>query len=361
MSAAGGTEPFEVGETADAPRVRALLEEGLERERYTGAVAVFGGPDEPPALEAVGQPSPTDDRPVTGETPFDVASLTKPIVTTTAFFRLLERGDLTLTDTVGDHVPALERRRRGEIPLHRLLTHTSGLQPYAFSEEWSSREEVLEALYDRHLFDRRIGDGFVYSCLNYVHLAEVLRRVTGDSLAALAEEHVLEPVAMRGASLGPYDSPPSTGVVATYDREYDGRGEIVNEVHDPIANAMGAESGNAGLFASGLDVARFARSLLADAGGAGRVLSAPTVDCLAVRRSGTETASQGYGWRVATDLIPAPQWSGRSIGHTGFTGTSLWLDLEAGRFACLLTNAVYHDVQLYRFRQRYHAIVPARG
>ncbi|WP_253184519.1 serine hydrolase domain-containing protein [Natrialba sp. SSL1] len=350
-------------------RVQALLEEGLEREYYTAAVAVAGGVDELPITVAVGQPSPSDERAVGLETPFDCASLTKPIVTTTILFRLLERGEVTLTDELGDHLPALERHRRGEIPLWRLLTHTSGLQPYAFSPEWDSVDDVLAGLADRQLFDRRLGDGFIYSCLNYVYLAAALRHVTGTDLATLADEHVFGPAGMRDSSLGPYETGDSESelestVVATYDHEY-GRGECRNEIHDPIGNAMGGESGNAGLFATARDVAQFARTLLGDSDSDSasaaptRLLSPATIDCLPVRRSGTETASQGYGWRVGTDHIPAPQWSERTIGHTGFTGTSLWLDLEQERFACLLTNAVYEQVQLYRFRQRYHAIVAA--
>ncbi|SDK60271.1 serine hydrolase domain-containing protein [Natronorubrum texcoconense] len=347
---------------ADDPttaRVRSLLEEGLERQYYTAAAAVAGTADDCSVEVAIGQQSPTDETPVGLETPFDVASLTKPIVTTTILFRLLERGALTLTDELGEHVPALERRRRGEIPLWRLVTHTSGLQPYAYSDAWDGVDDALADLYDRQLFDRRIGDGYVYSCLNYVHLAEALRQVTGRSLADLAEDHVFEPAGMDGSSLGPYDDP-DPGVVETYEHER-GLGARRNAINDPIANAMNGESGNAGLFAPARDVARYAQAVLADAdtSGGSRLLAAPTVDCLPVRRSGTDTAAQGYGWRVATALIPAPQWSDRSIGHTGFTGTSLWIDLERGRFACLLTNAVYEQVQLYRFRQRYHAIVGA--
>ncbi len=239
------------------------------------------------------------------------------------------------------------------------MTHTSGLQPYAYSDAWDGVDDALADLYDRRLFDRRIGDGFVYSRLNYVHLAEALRQVTGRSLAALAEEHVFEPAGMEGPSLGPYDDP-DPGVVETYEHERC-LGACRNEINDPIANAMGGESGNAGLFAPVRDVARYAQTVLVDAdpSGVSRLLAAPTIDCLPVRRSGTDTAAQGYGWRVGTALIPAPQWSARSIGHTGFTGTSLWIDLERGRFACLLTNAVSEQVQLSRFRQRYHAIVGA--
>ena len=340
-----------------AHRVRSLLEDGYDRGYYTAAAAIAGDATTTLVEETIGQPSPASRGELSMDTPFDVASLTKPIVTTTILFRLLERGLVTVTDELGDFIPTLEQQQQGEIPIWRLVTHTSGLKSYAFSADWNTAQDVLTSLPGQQLFDRPIGDGFEYSCLNYVYLAEVLRRVTGKTLASLATEHVFTPAEMDGSALGPYEDP-DIDVVATYDHEF-GRGELTNEIHDPIANTMGGESGNAGLFAPARDVARYAQAVLGDRNGRTRLLSGPSIDRLSTRRVECDDLAHGYGWRLATDHVPSPLWSARSIGHTGFTGTSLWIDLERERFACLLTNAVYTQTQLYRFRQRFHSVVAA--
>lgn len=337
--------------------IAGLLEAGLDEGLFTTAAAIGGTPSENTIVETVGRPAPDADAPTTVETPFDLASLTKPIVTTTIFFRLLEEGALTMTDTLDRFIPETEGTKLGRVPLRALVTHTSGVAPYRFSESWNDRADAIESILGDPPFDRPIDDSFEYSCLNYVLLATVLRRVTDSTLAGLADVHVFGPADMETATIGPYDSPPNP-VAVTYEHEYRDR-PLRNEIHDPIANVMDGESGNAGAFATVRDVASFARSLLRDATEPTEqtLLATPTVGTLPVRRSGTETKAQGYGWRVATDLIPTPQWSGRTIGHTGYTGTSLWLSFDRDRFATLLTNAVYEDGDLYRFRQRFHAIV----
>lgn len=340
--------------TSEERSINALLEEGIEKRPFTAAAAIVGGPGKTIVAEAVGTPTPDGELSTTIDTPFDLASLTKPIVTTTICLRLLERGELTLTDTLDRQLPETSDTKLGDVPIRTLLTHTSGLAPYRFSEEWTDRQDAIDELTAEPPFDRPIDDTFEYSCLNYVFLATVLRRTTGSTLPALAETEVFGPAGMETATVGPYESPPEP-VAVTYDHEYRDRA-LENEIHDPIANVMRGESGNAGAFASARDVARFARTILRDADGDGTLLAAPTVGTLPIRRSGTDAKAQGYGWRVATDLIPTPGWAGRTIGHTGYTGTSLWISFDHDRFAVLLTNAVYEDATLYRFRQRFHGL-----
>jgi len=337
-------------EPADA--LRALLEEGRAGERFTAAAAAAGTPTDVEFASATGTLSPSVDREVTTATRFDVASLAKPIVTTTLALQLVEAGVLTLTDTLGSHLSALKETDRADVTVAELLTHSSGMQPYAYSETWHDREEALADLATRQLVRERDSGRFVYSCLNYVYLSALIRRVTGEPIATLAPARVFEPARMDNAVIGPCSGETT---VATYGHEYRER-ELRGEIHDPIADVMGGESGNAGLFASLEDVAAFAQTLLGDARGEGTLLHEHTVELLPVVRSRLERQHQGYGWRVGTDLIPAPQWSERSIGHTGFTGTSLWIDLERERFAVLLTNAEYHGAELYRYRQRFHAL-----
>ncbi|WP_238392228.1 serine hydrolase domain-containing protein [Halorussus amylolyticus] len=336
-----------------------LLKDGLSEGAFPGAVAAVGSADETHRVVAVGDRDPEEGLPATRETVFDLASLTKPIVTATVALRLAEAGTLALSDSLDRHIPALDGTERGDVTLVELLTHTSGFQPYAFDSAWTTADETLEGLYDRSLMDVDPGERYEYSCLNYVHLAEALRQATGESLADLAREFAFDPAGMADARLGPTDATP---IAATYDHEYRDR-VLRGEVHDPLGNAMDGESGNAGLFATVDDVIRFARALLNDghAETGTRLLSPATVARLSEDHAPEVDEPHSLGWRLARGQYPGLPWSGDAIGHTGYTGTSLWIDPKNDVFAVLLTNQVYDGkgTGLIRFRERFHGLVGA--
>jgi len=336
----------------------ALLEDGLSAGVFPGAVAAVGRAVGTERVVAVGERDPENGLAATPETVFDLASLTKPVVTATVALALSESGAIALSDRLDRHLPALDGTPRGEVELVGLLTHTSGLQPYAYDPAWTTAEEVLDGLYARSLLDVAPGERYEYSCLNYVHLAEALRRATGESLADLAERLVFDPAGMTDARLGPTDATP---VAATYDHEYRDR-TLRGEVHDPLGHAMDGESGNAGLFATVGDVAQFARALLNDGRADGdRLLSPATVARLSEDHVPDVEEPHSLGWRLARRQYPGLPWSGDAFGHTGYTGTSLWVDPVHDRFAALLTNQVYDgkDTGLLRFRERFHGLVGA--
>jgi len=352
-----------------------LLTTELEAGSYTCAVAVVGDHRETERTVAVGQSDPAASVDASADTRFDAASLTKPVVTTTVALRLVEEGVLALTDELGTHVPALEGTDRGAATVRQLLTHTAGFQPYHF-DGWTSRTAAESAILEAPVLAREPGTAHEYSCLSYVHLVAVLRRVTGQSLADLARRLVFEPAGMTDARLGPLEDPPADTAV-TYDHEH-GEGRLKGAIHDPIARAMAGESGNAGLFLTATDLARFARSLLAadeadgvpplepDDGDAGPPLAPTTVDALHRDHNPEMDEPHSLGWRVAHDGWPAFNWSDRpdrtpAIGHTGYTGTSLWLDRRRDQFAALLTNEVHEgkDGDMARVREQFHAITAA--
>lgn len=337
-----------------------VLREGLDEGTYTCAVAAVGSSAGEDHRCAFGDADPERGRRATASTVFDLASVTKSVVTTTVVLALVEEGRLSLTDSLGRHLPAVSERR-GEIEIHQLLTHTSGLQPYHFSPEWKGPEAAQEAILGDELLARAPGEAHEYSCLNFVHLALVAEAVTGASLPELAEAHVFDPAGMETAALGgPADD--SATVAVTRDHEY-GRGTIRGETHDPIGNVMAGRSGNAGLFATVGDVSTFARTLLRDAAdGSNRLLAPATVDRLAADLTPDGVEAHGLGWRLGDAYYPAPTWSRRSIGHTGYTGTSLWLDLERDRYCVLLTNEVYtgkENSEMPRRRELAHAAAGA--
>ncbi|MEY7851799.1 serine hydrolase domain-containing protein [Natrarchaeobius sp. A-rgal3] len=349
----------EVG-SSQATALRTRLETGLDRGLFDGAVLLAGSSDGVETQLAVGNRNRAGD-PVTPGTSFDVASLTKVVATTTIALRLVEAGTLALSSTLGSHVDELEGTPRGAIPLRSLLTHTSGLPPYkAFPFGWESKSAVLESLFDSPLSMLADPDEwFVYSDLNFVFLAEALRRVTGERLETLLESHVTEPLGLEDTALGPIST---ENVAATRDRRWEER-VLTGEPHDYLARAMDGESGNAGVFSTGRDLATVARMLLNRGVHEGdRYLSAGMVDRLRTDAIDAIETRRGLGWKLGTADVPGTAWSSEAFGHTGFTGTSMWMDPRADRFLVLLTNHVLTmdpDGSLTQFRERIHDVAAA--
>ncbi|WP_435156585.1 serine hydrolase domain-containing protein [Haladaptatus sp. DFWS20] len=335
--------------------LEAVLERGRNEGVYPGAVAAIGTKSGLDRVAVVGERDPERGEGMTRETVFDVASLTKPVVTATTALSLVESGIVTLSDDLRRHLPTLDGHRRGGIRLLELLTHSSGFQPYSFSESWQSPTDVLDGLRSRSILETEPGSRNEYSCLNFVYLAEALRQATGCSLAELAKRHVFGPVGMANSCLGPH--PDGSNLAATYDHQYRDR-ILRGEVHDPLGWAMDGESGNAGLFTTIDDLAAFAQAYLA---ADGTLLSQATTNRLRDDWLPELESRHSLGWRLADETYPAPNWSRTGLGHTGYTGTSLWLDHDRDRFAVLLTNQVYDgkDTGLIRFRERFHAMVAA--
>ncbi|WP_266081410.1 serine hydrolase domain-containing protein [Haladaptatus caseinilyticus] len=335
--------------------LEAVLERGRDEGVYPGAVAALGSTAGIEQVAVVGERDPERDKEMTRETVFDAASVTKPVVTATTALSLVEAGIITLSDELRQHVSNLDGHRRGRIRLLELLTHSSGFQPYSFSESWRSPTDVLDGLRNRSILEAEPGSRNEYSCLNFVYLAEALRQATGRSLSKLAEAHVFNSVNMKNSSLGPLTD--SSSVAATYDHQYRDR-TLRGEVHDPLGWAMDGQSGNAGLFTTVDDLAAFARAYLA---ADGTLLSHATVERLQDDWVPELNIRHSLGWRLADETYPAPNWSRTGLGHTGYTGTSLWLDHDRDRFAVLLTNQIHDgkETGLIRFRERLHAMIAA--
>lgn len=331
-----------------------FLARGCEDGVYPGAVAAVGSNEGIDQIAAVGTRDPDRDKPMTRSTLFDAASLTKPVVTATVALALVESGVIALSDELGRRVPDVSDRR-SKIRLVELLTHSSGFQPYAFSESWESRDDALSGLADRPLLPNEPGSHYEYSCLNFVYLAESLRRATDCSLADLADTFVFERAGMDDSQLGPATHPEN--IAATYDHTYRDR-TLRGEIHDPLGWVMDGESGNAGLFTTVDDLAAFAQAYLT---GKGTLLSTATVERLLDDWLPELDTRHSLGWRLAEATYPAPNWSRCGLGHTGYTGTSLWLDHNHDRFAVLLTNQVYDgkETGLIRFREQFHAMAAA--
>jgi len=282
--------------------------------------------------------------PMTLDTIFDCASLTKVLATAPAVMQLVEQGKLRLTDRLTKHLPDFAAGK-SNIRIRDLLTHYSGLRPDVdLKPEWSGYETGIEKAY-AEVPIAPLGSRFIYSDINYLLLAEVVRKLTDTPINDYAAEHIFEPLAMNDTSFKPTEQI-KPRIAPT---EQLPSGEILHGiVHDPTTRFMGGIAGHAGVFSTADDLARFARMMLNQ----GRLGKAKILSPLSVIKMTTpqsprgKPALRGFGWdldspysSVRGDLLPIG-----SYGHTGYTGTSIWIDPATETFVILLTNRVHPKV-----------------
>jgi uncharacterized protein YbbC (DUF1343 family)/CubicO group peptidase (beta-lactamase class C family) len=295
---------------------------------------------------------------MTTDTIFDLASLTKVVATATSIMILIERGQLGLNDSLSRYIPEIKGEGRERITIENLLTHRSGYAPdFDLSEQWNGYEEAIKRLKEEPLRSAP-GTRFVYSDINYIALGEVVHRISGLTLDQFAQRNIFEPLKMREtdfrprAELGPRIAPTeklraSASYLGGSGASVGALGErwLRGEVHDPTAFRMGGVAGHAGLFSTADDLALYCQMILngGEYGGA-RILSPLSVAAMTRPRTVTEDGqARGLGWDIASsfssnrgDLFPVG-----SFGHTGFTGTSIWLDPLSETFVIFLSNRVH--------------------
>ena len=274
---------------------------------------------------------------VTDSTLFDLASMTKVVATTTAAAMLEERGALDLDQRLAWYLPGIADTAKQRITVRQVLTHRAGFEAFApLYREIRGREPYLRAI-DARPLRYAPGTRTIYSDWDLVLVGLLVERLTGQPLDTWTAEHVFAPLGMRDTRFRPDASLRPRIAVTEVDSA---RGHIWGEVHDPNAWAMGGVAGHAGLFGSARDLAVFAQMLLngGEYGGV-RILRPETVarwTTPAYARS-----SRALGWDTPSRNSSAGRFFGpRSFGHTGYTGTSIWIDPERGLFVILLTNRV---------------------
>lgn len=283
--------------------------------------------------------------PMTEDTIFDLASLTKAVATATAVLQLAERGRLALDAPASRYWPAFAEGGKARITVRQLLNHTSGLPPgLAARSEFRGPTAVLHAIGTMPPVAEP-GRRVIYSDLNYVALGEVVQRVSGTGLDAWCAQNIFRPLGMPDTAFRPGHKL-ITRIAPTIMRN--GRW-LRGSVHDPTAAALGGVSGNAGLFSTANDLARFARMLL-NGGRLGdrRILQPDSVALLLTPDSSTAVeATRTLGWEAQAPLIPNRYRAPRAglLLHLGYTGTGLWIDLVTRRFVIVLTSRLYPDEQ----------------
>jgi CubicO group peptidase (beta-lactamase class C family) len=304
-----------------------LLEAAISAGDVPGAVIVVGNADGPAYHRAFGWAQVVARRRrMKLDTVFDLASLTKVVATAPAVMILAEAGQLLLSDPVCRYLPAFAERGKETVTIAHLLTHTSGLPAFHDYSDASSAGQVVRGICEARL-KTPPGEGMVYSDLGFIVLGEVVRLVSGRRLD---QDTTFRPGAAARRRCA-----------ATEERD----GEVlVGRVHDPNAAAMGGVAGHAGLFSTAADLGAYARMLLNHGRhGKRQILSPLSVETMTGVRAEIAGEKRGYGWDIAT-AYSSPRGdflSPASYGHTGFTGTSLWIDPENGVFVILLTNCIH--------------------
>lgn len=276
--------------------------------------------------------------PMTLETRFDVASLTKVVATTPAIMLLVERGNVELDELVKTYIPEFAGGKRNKVTVRHLLTHTSGLRPgIGVSGEWAGWEEAIrKACEEQPQSDP--GTTYRYSDINFILLGEIVQRQSGSSLDAFTRSEIYEPLGMMDTGFLPSNE--SHADIAPTE-VVDGS-PFRGVVHDPTARKMGGVAGHAGIFSTASDLAHYARMLL-NKGSLGevRIFKAETVELMTeVQTSSSLEIKRGLGWDIDSPyssprgaLFPVG-----SYGHTGWTGTSLWIDPYSDSFLIFLAN-----------------------
>jgi CubicO group peptidase (beta-lactamase class C family) len=274
---------------------------------------------------------------VTDSTLFDLASVTKVVATTTAAMILEEAGLLDLDRTVASYLPELTDTAKAGITVRMLLTHRGGLESFApLHRQFRGREQYLEQINLRPLRSAP-GTATVYSDWDLILMQLVVERITGQPLDEFVRDRIFAPLGMRDTGFRP--ALPRERVAAT-ERDSARGGLIWGEVHDPNAWAMGGVAGHAGLFGSARDLAVFAQMLLNGGEyGSVRILRPQTIARWTAPQG--PGASRALGWDTPSGESSAGRFfSTRSFGHTGYTGTSIWIDPERALFIVLLTTRV---------------------
>lgn len=347
----------------DAATFDPLVDDGIRRGAYPGAALVIGRHDA--VLFAKGYGRLAWARASLAVAPestlYDLASLTKVIATTTSLMLLVERGRVQLDAPVARYLPEYTAAGTAGITVGHLLTHTSGLRPtLPLYREAPDSAAALRAVFAESPIVAP-GTRVIYSDLNAILLGEIVGRASGEPLAVFATREVLAPVGMTATMFHPparlrgHIAP--TGVWHGH--------PVAGVVNDQNAATLGGAAGHAGLFGTATDVARFAQVMLraGTLADGRRLLAAETVRLFTTKAAdfGRGTEARALGWQA----VPTGErvssagtlFGARSYGHTGWTGTSLWIDPDRDLFVVLLTNRAYAP----RARRSFTVLKAVRG
>lgn len=320
--------------------IKEIVEESIEQKKIPGAVVLVLNQGKIVYKQAFGNKSlfPSAE-PMTTDTIFDLASLTKPIATGTSIFKLLEAGKLRLSDKAKLHLPELIEPAWEAITLEHLLTHTSGLPAGNASSDY--KEGITQSI--KKINNLKLlappGERFTYSDIGFIMLGEIVQRASGRSLDQFTRDEIFHPLGMKETSYNPPETLKPR--IAPTQKEKDKM--LRGIVHDPRARLLNGIAGHAGLFSSADDLALYCDMILNPSNSKG--LSPASVRTMTQARA-VPNGWRTFGWDCDTvfssnrgELFP----KGSTFGHTGFTGTSIWFDPASQTAVIFLSNRVHPE------------------
>ncbi len=322
-----------------------VIQQAIRSGQCPGAVVVVGHRGRIVYRRAFGNRALVPEvEPMTEDTIFDVASLTKVVATSTAIMQLVERGQLRLQDPVAKFWPEFNSRGKDSITVGELLTHYSGLRPdLDLKPAWSGYDTAMKLILEEKP-TASPGTRFVYSDINFEILGELVQRISGKKFDEYCAANIFAPLGIKDTTFIP--SAVHWKRIAPADSKPEGRGVLLRgEVHDPTARYMGGVAGHAGLFSTADDLSIFVEMLLNGGTHLGaRILSPLSIEKMTTPQNPPGKQSvRGLGWDIDTafssprgELFPVG-----SFGHTGYTGTSLWVEPSSKTFVILLTSRLH--------------------
>ena len=323
--------------------VDAVIQQAILEGQIPGAVLLVGHDGQVIYRKAYGSRALEPRRePMTLDTIFDLASLTKVVATTPAVMQLVEQGKVRLNDPLAKYLPDFAQSGKEDITVRQLLTHYSGLPPdLDLKAPWTGKETAYRMAFAATLQDPP-GSRFSYSDINFIMLGALVERVSGETLDEYCQRRIFTPLKMTHTRFVPPAAPRAGWIQKIAPTQYDENEHMLRAVvHDPTVRRMGGVAGQAGLFSTADDLAKFAQAML---NGGGGILSAESVQKMTrPEQPPSAPVLRGFGWDIDSpyssnrgDLLPVG-----GYGHTGFTGTSLWIDPTTKTYIILLTNAVH--------------------
>ncbi len=342
-------------------RMDAVIAESIAKRELPGAVVLVSRKGKVVWYKAYGNRAvdPVREQ-MTTDTIFDLASLTKVIATATSIMILVERGQVRLSDPLSKFIPQIKGEGRDRITIEHLLTHRAGYAPdFDLRARWTGYDEAIKHLVSEPLRNPP-GVKFTYSDIGYIALGEVVHRVSRQPLDQFARQNIFLPLGMRDTGFRPPHSR-SRRIAPTEKRrgqlsylgdnagDAGAEGELWlrGEVHDPTSFRMKGVAGHAGLFSTARDVAIYCQMILNKGVSHGvRILSPASIAMMTQPRLVAENGwSRGLGWDINTNFSTnrGDGFPLGSFGHTGFTGTSMWIDPSTDMFVVFLSNRVHPD------------------
>ncbi len=333
----------ETGQTQKyAGEVASMVEAGIGGGEMPGAVVVIAGPDSVHYARAFGhrQLQPTK-QPMTLDTIFDLASLTKPIATATSVMKLVEQGKVELDVPVAKYLPEFGQHGKEPITVADLLLHVGGLIPdNALRDYDDGVEKSWQRICELKPIAAR-GEKFAYTDVGFIVLGELVRRVGGRPLDQFAAENLFQPLGMTETGFNPsLELCRRAAPTEKRDQQW-----IKGQVHDPRAYRLNGVAGHAGLFASAADLVRFGQMMLGEGTRESvTVLSSQTVATM-IQPQQVPRGTRTYGWdhRSPYSRNRGDRFSGAAFGHGGFTGTVMWIDPDKQIVFVFLSNRLHPD------------------